>query len=234
MCSECSVVDLSMNNVDITGGGFTGGVVGYGSGRVTIINVHVQGVIQTDGSSIGGLVGEGDDNCDISYSSVDLVITVTAGSRQGGLLGRSETATIVQSFSKGSIVGGTNSAGLVCLNDNHLYIRDSYSWMSVQGTFGYGIISSIAIAGYSQILNSYQKALLDNIGGSQLIGGSGNPHVTNIYWGMDTSTLSSSTYGTGLDATQIKQKSSFVGFDFDDVWYIDEGIDSPRLRWELP
>jgi hypothetical protein len=38
--------------------------------------------------------------------------------------------------------------------------------------------------------------------------------------------------GTPLTNTGMKQKASFLNWDFDDVWTIREGQDYPRLRWE--
>ena len=38
--------------------------------------------------------------------------------------------------------------------------------------------------------------------------------------------------GSPLTAAQMKQQSSFAGWDFTTIWKISEGKDYPRLRWE--
>ena len=38
--------------------------------------------------------------------------------------------------------------------------------------------------------------------------------------------------GVALSDAAMRQQASFVGWDFDDVWTICEGVDYPRLRWE--
>jgi hypothetical protein len=38
--------------------------------------------------------------------------------------------------------------------------------------------------------------------------------------------------GVALTDAAMRQQASFVGWDFDDVWMICEGVDYPRLRWE--
>ena len=56
----------------------------------------------------------------------------------------------------------------------------------------------------------------------------------NIYWDVDVSGVGSADWGTGLTTLQMMLKDSFLGFDFDDVWYIpDDGSAYPVLRWQL-
>jgi hypothetical protein len=38
--------------------------------------------------------------------------------------------------------------------------------------------------------------------------------------------------GVFLTDAQMKQQSSFIGWDFENVWTICEGKDYPRLGWE--
>jgi hypothetical protein len=39
-------------------------------------------------------------------------------------------------------------------------------------------------------------------------------------------------FGTPLTQAQMRRQSSFANWDFENVWSICEGSDSPRLRWE--
>ena len=65
-------------------------------------------------------------------------------------------------------------------------------------------------------------------GGLVGISGGGNT-ILNSYWNTTTSGQSTSAGGVGLTDTQMKQQASFVGFDFVNVWGIDEGKSYPFL-----
>jgi len=39
--------------------------------------------------------------------------------------------------------------------------------------------------------------------------------------------------GIPLADTQMRQRASFIGWDFDQIWAISEGRDYPRLKWEM-
>jgi hypothetical protein len=60
---------------------------------------------------------------------------------------------------------------------------------------------------------------------------------------METSGQDTSVWGTGKTTAEMQTKSTFTdaGWDFvdetangtEDIWWIDEGRDYPRLWWEL-
>ena len=73
--------------------------------------------------------------------------------------------------------------------------------------------------------------------------GSGWPsHVTDCFWDIETSDQTISDGGTGLTTVEMQTASTFLdaGWDFvdeiengtDDIWWIDEGQDYPKLWWE--
>jgi hypothetical protein len=67
--------------------------------------------------------------------------------------------------------------------------------------------------------------------------------VTKSVWDIETSGLSESAGGVGLTTTEMQTAQTFLeaGWDFvdetengtDDIWWIDEGQDYPRLWWEI-
>ena len=80
-----------------------------------------------------------------------------------------------------------------------------------------------------------------NVNGSGGVAGLGiASKVSNSYWDLSTSQNTGSRGGTGLNATQIKQQASFVGWDISNqlngtsIWYIDEGNARPVLRALMP
>jgi hypothetical protein len=70
-----------------------------------------------------------------------------------------------------------------------------------------------------------------------------NGEVINSFWDTQTSGQAKSSGGTGKATTEMQMKSTFTdaGWDFvdetlngiEDIWWIDEGQDYPRLWWEL-
>ncbi|MFC1793083.1 hypothetical protein ACFL3Q_05800 [Planctomycetota bacterium] len=66
--------------------------------------------------------------------------------------------------------------------------------------------------------------------------------VTSSFWDVETSDQTTSDGGTGKNMAEMQTASTFleVGWDFmgesangtDDIWWIDEGNDYPRLSWE--
>jgi hypothetical protein len=76
-----------------------------------------------------------------------------------------------------------------------------------------------------------------------LIGCRANSGVRDSFWDIKTSGISESSGGTGLITDQMMEIQTFLnaGWDFvdetangtEDIWYILEGQDYPRLWWEL-
>jgi len=81
----------------------------------------------------------------------------------------------------------------------------------------------------------------ESIGG--LVGDGLPSYVTACFWDIETSGLSSSDGGTGKTTAEMKTATTFLeaGWDFmgetangtEDIWWIDEGQDYPRLWCEL-
>ncbi len=81
----------------------------------------------------------------------------------------------------------------------------------------------------------------DNVGG--LVGVNEGGTVTNSFWDIETSGKITSDGGTGKTTAEIQMATTFLnaGWDFvdetangtDDIWWILEGRDYPRLNWEL-
>jgi hypothetical protein len=70
-----------------------------------------------------------------------------------------------------------------------------------------------------------------------------NATVTTSFWDIETSGLVSSHGGTGKTTAEMQTTSTFLEADWDfedetsnvkeDIWWILEGRDYPRLWWEV-
>ena len=192
-------------------------------------------------TAIGGLVGDNLGNITASYSTG----TVTGYNFVGGLVGYNNYGDVSTSYSTcaASAVSSGNQAvgGLVGVSAGS--ITTSYSSGDVSGQRSVG-----GLGGWnyqSNITNSYSTG---TVSGDQNIGGLVGKRdqdggiVADCFWDVETSGQSSSAGGTGLTTVEMQTASTFLeaGWDFvgetangtEDIWWINEGQDYPRLWWE--
>ena len=135
--SRSSVKNVGLENVNVTGVYYVGGLVGYLSG--TIANCYATGKVTGD-STIGGLVGiNWGATVTDSYSSIN----VTGKSRVGGHVGCLANGGVIKNcYALGSVIGNSDVGGLVGENFNSSgTITNSYYDKETSG------LSSISILG---------------------------------------------------------------------------------------
>ena len=227
------VKNLKMINVDVTGRDYVGAVSGGWGGYVslvdsTLINVHVSGSVKGR-QYVGGLIGT---NSTIRQSSSAANVH---GGDVGGLAGMLTRYgnVIEQSYATGEITGLV-TGGLIGHN-NYGRIINSYSLAQVKGTGpnNGGVIGQ----GYHfepVLTNVFAAGVVDSGGG--LIGvnhNGGTDYEVSSFWdkeatGKTTSANSNPSFGK-TTADMIK-RLTFIGWDFDTIWNIDEGSTYPYLR----
>jgi hypothetical protein len=204
-----TILNLGLEAVDVNGTrNYVGGLVGDNSGG-GIATSYSTGTV-SGSVFVGGLVGTNDYGSGIttSYSTA-----VVSGDRDvGGLVG-SNGGSIVTSYSTGTVSGSVFVAGLVGFNFGS--ITTSYSTGTVTGNVGVG-----GLVG-------------DNYG---------DGHITSSFWDVESSGFLTSDGGIGKTTAEMQTASTFLeaGWDFvdetangtDDIWWILEGQDYPRLWWE--
>ncbi len=173
---------------------------------------------------------------------IDPNVDARTGTYVGSLIGRLHYGTIIGCYTKGgSVSGNYGVGGLVGWLDRG-NINNCYSSGSVSGNEWVG-----GLTGYnyrSSIINSYSTGSVsgnENIGG--LVGDNLNGEITNSFWDIETSGQSTSDGGTGKTTAEMQTAGTFLdaGWDFvdetangtEDIWWILEGQDYPRLWWEL-
>jgi len=217
-------------NFSLKGGNFVGGLVGlnYDGG---IINTHAEGNVTGGGNYVGGLVG-------YNLATVD---EKDVGVSDDGPP-PPEGALIERSYAIGNVKGVNYVGGLVGYNSG--VIVDTDAWGNVTGKEAVG-----GLVGFNDhdgvIVNSYS---IGTVSGSKSVGGflghNNNGAIISSYWDMTTSGkivgVGSSNGNTnpmevtGLDTPAMMQESSFVGWDFDNDWYIDEGVTYPMVGYSAP
>jgi len=227
--SNCNVT------VTVAGQASIGGLIGHNKSSSTVLSSTAAGNVAGT-NCIGGLIGKNDSST-VSYSSAAGNISGTQAF-VGGLVGVNYTCIVSNSYSTG-IVSGTNVniGGLIGGNRTYSKVINTYATGNVSGPVGVGGL--IGINEYnSSIANSYSTGRVSatsEFGG--FLGVNYQSKINNCYWNTETSKITTgigNDYGNNqavnaLTITQMKQQNSFVGWDFDSIWSINEGKSYPLL-----
>jgi len=215
-----------------------GGLTGDNDGNIS--NCYSTGTINSgDGSNdLGGLVGLGGGTISNSYSTSD-VNSGDSSQYLGGLIARNwgGGATINKCYSTGTIKGGDSSkylGGLMGFNNsggvNNCYstgdVNSGDSSQYLGGMMGYNFNATISNCYSAGDVNSGSGS--SNIGG--LAGDNSGGTINSCYF---PDTEPNNGLGTMLTDKQMKQQASFVGWDFNNIWWINEKVSYPELYWQL-
>ena len=208
-----------------------GGLVGYSSNSGNIDSSYSTDSVLDSGDLAGGLIGENwgaVKNCYHTEGSVS-----GTGKYVGGLVGRNYGA-VSESYNDSSVEGTINYVGgLVGRNDGGT-ISNSYNTGSVEGTSSVGGLVGGNLGG--TVSESYSMGSVigtgNYIGG--LVGESNGGIIENGYWDTQTSGQTTSAGGTGKTTVEMKQKMTFVDWDFTSIWGIVEGQTYPYFLWQAP
>jgi hypothetical protein len=229
--------------VNVSGSITTGGLVGANSTSY-ISNCFVDGSIS--GSSItGGITGRQDYGT-VSNSFSSCVVS-GRGDMIGGLVGRNNYSLVSGCYATGEVRGDEMVGGLVGFSDSD--ISNCYSSARVVGSNNVGGLLGYNIYGY--ISYSYSTGEVTGGGnvGALLGYDYGTCFYTSCFWNLD---IQPSFFGisnavepdiVGITTKQMKRQKTFTtaGWDFvdetkngtEDIWWILEDQDYPRLWWEL-
>ena len=196
------------NNSSCWGAGIWGYIM-----NSTIENLHFIGSIGGY-QYVGGLCGHAE-NCIIKRCTVDAEINCTRD-YAGGICGGAPGTTISECSTAGTMYnsnyeGGISSDGTVI----DCYSTIKFVGKGVDYAISGGTVTRCYYAG------EVQKREVRPF------------YVTNTYY--DTDVMGTGTYvlsGEGFPktTTEMKRKATFVEWDFNNIWVIDEGVTYPRLR----
>lgn len=217
------------------GGGVVGTNVGTvkgctNSGLITGITAHAtkEGCYK-DGTNIGGVVGGNSGTVTECWNTG----TVNAAGNTGGVLG-ANYGTLSKSYNAGDVAGTSWSvAGLLGINRRGGVVENCYN----TGTLNSTGVGNSGIVGTQQsskdIKNCYNYGTVklgDGENYGQIIGGSSGKTPSYCYYPSNLASVNLNTNGgSPLSDEQFAKKESFSGWDFSDVWYLDNGV-RPLLK----
>ncbi|WP_442795079.1 GLUG motif-containing protein [Pelobium manganitolerans] len=129
-----------------------------------------------------------------------------------------------KSYYLGALLGGNQNGGQV---------SNSYATGSVTGNDDVGGLVGYNTANGSIISNSYASGSVSGSGWQGGLVGLAGGDASNCYWNTTTSGQSNGngTGVTGKTDTEMKQQATFAGWDFTNIWEVEEGVSQPSLRW---
>jgi hypothetical protein len=248
-------------SIDLSGIRWGTAVIPWFRGTFDGDSHSISHLTMTGGScgSYGGMFGRLESGAEIRRLGVVDVNIAAPGVYAGGLVGYSEYSTVTQCYSTGVVRGGDYIGGLVGCNGSG-EVSYSYSTATVIGddhTAGLVGVNSSLLGPPASVIHCYSTGAVshsrtgpfsrENPG--PIGGGLVSPHnyhysgsVMACFWDTQTSRQITSDGGTGKTTAEMQTAKTFTdaGWDFmgetangtEDIWWIDEGKDYPRLWWE--
>ncbi|MBN8968875.1 MAG: filamentous hemagglutinin N-terminal domain-containing protein [Rhizobiales bacterium] len=125
-----TIRDIGVTNLDYSGGGKSGGLIGVSSGVLKVSQAYAAGRISSTGAT-GGLIGDAGTGTSSgtvsdSYASVNIESGSTA-SVKGGLVGQVRNIQIIRSQATGDMIGGGAQIGGLVGNVISSTVSQSYA-----------------------------------------------------------------------------------------------------------
>jgi len=181
---------------------------------------------------IGALVGESDGLISCCGSADGQVL---GGSDIGGLVGHSN-GTVENCYARGFVMGVLHTGGLVGFSTG--VITDSYAqgrvvgYMETGGLAGGSGGSAAAVRfcyALGPVTSGYPPPRAGGLLGSLW---SADDPVSSYFLAPESGGGPDDNLGTAVTDAQMRDRATFVGWDFETIWSICEGMDYPRLQWE--
>ncbi|MEG1647717.1 MAG: prepilin-type N-terminal cleavage/methylation domain-containing protein [Bacilli bacterium] len=220
-----NITDIN-SSVTINGNNRIGAAFGMVSSS-SISNIISNGKV-TGIKDVGGIVGTIQNTSNVLKSNNKASIIGT--NKVGGLVGNFIGSKLELSYNNGEVSGGNEVGGLVGGTSDSI-VNNCYSWGNVKGNSDVGglIGGSLSIS----LNNSYS---VGNVIGSTLLTGGLVGNLTNStikysYFNLNktsqTAVIGTMSAGTitssnGLSDDNMKNKLSYAGWDFTNVWFLSE------------
>jgi hypothetical protein len=214
------IKDVELNNVSISGTNSTGSLVGHNNGIITSSSVTGDSKVSGSNNNTGGLVGfNNGGKISKSYSEAE----VRGYSGVGGFLGHSINGLVEESYSVGKVIPTLNYAGgFVGWLTGNATVKNCFSTgdiTSFSTSAGFvGVINATTV----RVENCYSTATNTN-------GFNWNGTVINSYFNKDLLSIVS-TNPLGRSTLEMALMSTYIGWDFANIWILEKGSPYPTLR----
>lgn len=237
--------DIDVNGLSLTpvGTSYNHSFKGIFDGKNHIISNANINMPDSDYVGIFGYVGSNGQINSIGLEN----IKINGNYYVGGLVGYNWRGDITNCYSSGTVSGDYQVGGLV-----------GFSYGNITNCHSSGTVSGIQFVGglvgsnwYSPVTQCYSTGVVK---GNAFVGGLVGRNLGNVndcFWDIETSNTLDGVGNmdpdpngvVGKTTSEMQTRSTFTnaGWDFigetnngsDDIWWINEGVDYPRLWWEL-
>lgn len=229
------VSNLNIENVSITGGTNAGAIAAAADGAI-FENCSVSGSMNNTSNIVGGIVGNA---TNVVINNCKNTANITGGAYVGGIIGKADDSTVDKTFNTGTItakyeIGSFNETGY---KDYSRYneaggVIGKAETTTITNCYNVGNVSAITRSNYSNI---YHYAFAYGIArGAEAITCYNSGQAEDIAIGLTATNCyyldGSGEYSTGatsLTNTQMKMESMFKGFDFENIWILNEYANHP-------
>lgn len=232
------IKNIELLNADITGREKVGALCGS-IALTKIENCSVTGCINGV-SCIGGAVGWTSDWRECTIKNVTVNAKIAGEYYAGGIVGYVRQIVLNNSELIGEVHGTNNVGGLIGYIDDYATLSDCFSNANINGEKYLGGVvgrcSSVSIENCYSNSELYGGLYVGSIIGYY----TGNaPKFKSVYWNIDRAqredgfiltTDSRKGIGNGNDDTialkaqEFDDKNNFTGWDFENIWCIDDGF----------
>ena len=228
--SNCTNYAYVSNSKSVNG--YIGGIAGKSSGAGKIIGCRNHGEIYSAGGYVGGIVGWGTigtiENC-VNFGDI-----TSSQYWTGGIVGYGGSYSldrnievVIKKCCNYGCIKGNGIVGGVCGKGHHAKVIDCFNNGRIEGNENVaGIVGAEAV----WIENCYNiGSIMSNSGGREIGYKYYSGQIINCYYLFGCGAEDSNA--TPLSSYQMKQQSSFVGFDFNSVWTMagNPNYDYPEL-----
>lgn len=218
------ITNLVLENIWVVGRALVGGLIGDNDNNISlcIVKGYVQGVDDT-----GGIVGRNYGNISLSY----FIGTIKGTNATGGLVGLNGEE-VIKCYTNGAVaIANGPGGGLVGRCAPGSSVLQCYSLSEVIGSSYVGGLIGTAIN--VSVAECYSAGFVSGtflVGG--LIGYSSEATIERSYWDVISSGQNNSAGGIGKTTTEMKQISTYEGWDFyvHWTWLIIENQTYPYLN----
>jgi YD repeat-containing protein len=211
-----TIMALGLSDVNIIGLNNIGAIAG--NNTANIMDSYVSGEVRGN-NNVGGVVGQNSGGILKSYSTSN----AHGNNNIGGFVGLGAGGNIDQCYAAGNVHGNSNVGGFAGeLTGNNSVIINAFATGRVLGSSNTaGFVGNIASG---RIENSYSVS--NNANGFR--GNTGGTIVSSYF---DREIIGTAiTSSEARTTAQMMSRNNFINWDFDNIWYIDEGISYPTLR----
>jgi fibronectin-binding autotransporter adhesin len=231
--NNATIKNLNISDANVVGTNYTGGLVGCSSGKSTISNCSVTGssTVTNNAAYAGGLVGYGSGFIEKSFTTTNVVST---SFNIGGLVGGAESLTINECFTTGNTKALNIVGGLVGIDIKGLKMENCYSLSNIEATHHNNSTAGglLGASKNSAINNCYSAGTIKGPEAYKgaLIGNNINTAVINNSF-YDASVIGFTSESPYAKSTsEMMQSSTFIDWDFNNIWSIDEGATYPYFK----